>query len=594
MNIMRRDRNTVKQVEPITCDNKFLIFFNYLLLFIFSVFLTAILTYCFRSIYFVKSGVKISFNLQYGNKDEQRNHWQLFYLIDGKKKWYQTKWIIIENSNTLNYCEMIIPCKTLNRIRFDFGWKPGAFAWNQIKLQGNETISLKDMKKTSSFQVKDLKIQSDRLTGESFEKDPYVWFELKTPLKGRMFLDYWSLLIIAVPVLIVIFAVLAFIFRGAGSGNKLYSAELVLIILFLTALFIPFSNMDNKKISETEKRRLAQYKPLITAEGKINFQYGKNFDSWFNDLFFGRTQLLDLNSFLQSRIMNMSRNVYKGFDNWNFYVYRDSMQNYHNLKLFSQKSLLRAAEDINKIHAICQRKGKKIYIVVVPEKHKVYGQYYPAAPKIRPDDQSRARQFEKFLKTHTSVPVIYLLDVLLKNKNIGLLYWKNDSHWNEMGAYLGYLEIMAYIQKDFPQLQPYKIHKIAPAPPTKIGDLFLLSNGCCPTEPTVLYPLPSFDKNYTAKGDPIERVLGFSQLINPNGKLNVLILRDSFAISLLPYIGNTFHSVKTLWKGYELPPNYLNTFHEADIVIFECVERLLPIMLEGIHATRITLEQGVK
>ena len=74
----------------------------------------------------------------------------------------------------------------------------------------------------------------------------------------------------------------------------------------------------------------------------------------------------------------------------------------------------------------------------------------------------------------------------------------------------------------------------------------------------------------------------------------MLILRDSFSSTLLPYLANSFKNVTALWTDYKLPPDGVKSFPEADIIVFECVERFLPNLLAGIHATRAVLEKGVR
>ena len=81
---------------------------------------------------------------------------------------------------------------------------------------------------------------------------------------------------------------------------------------------------------------------------------------------------------------------------------------------------------------------------------------------------------------------------------------------------------------------------------------------------------------------------------NPSGKYRVLLLRDSFATSLLPYMGNSFESVTAFWSQYLLSEERLNLFRESDIIIVECLERYLPNMLGGIHVTATNLERKAK
>ena len=101
-------------------------------------------------------------------------------------------------------------------------------------------------------------------------------------------------------------------------------------------------------------------------------------------------------------------------------------------------------------------------------------------------------------------------------------------------------------------------------------------------------------KKFKVVGDPIEKFPGACQMLNPGGKYNVLVIRDSFASLLLPYMGNSFRSTTALWSDYLLTPNRIGAFDTADIVIFECVERLLPFMLNGIQASRHVIEQKVR
>ena len=82
-------------------------------------------------------------------------------------------------------------------------------------------------------------------------------------------------------------------------------------------------------------------------------------------------------------------------------------------------------------------------------------------------------------------------------------------------------------------------------------------------------------------------------MINPNGKYNMLVLRDSFSTPLLPYMGNSFKNIAVTWSS-SLSVQYISEFQQADIVLLECIERFLPDFLSGIHDTRINIERGIK
>ena len=560
----------------------------------FATICTAVVLFLCRNIYLSSNRfVNLNFNIHYSN--QAGNHWQIFYKSKEMKKIISLPPVFMKRNGIIKQTA-IIPCKTLEGIRFDFGSFPGNVELSDVLLEGKQIFSIGDMTSKYSNQLNDLKIKSNGLTCASSKIDPYIFFQLKKPLKGKRGLDYWALAIIAISAFIIFLAVSRLLSFARQQNWQLYVVDGLLVILFLAALFIPASHIDGRKISVVEKRTLAPFRPLINSNMQINYQFGKNFDAWFNDHFFGRSMLLDLDSYLfmitRSPVQAKGK-VFIGFNNWFFLSQENALRNYHNLDIFSRQQLERAAENLNKIQSICRRKGKKLYLVIAPDKHKVYGEYFPGTPKIRPDSQSRSRQLENHLKTHTSVPVINLLDTLLANKKQGFLYWKNNTHWNEMGAYIGYLEVMKQIQKDFPSVQ---LCKIDPEIPAKIykghGDLLIFTNGMALPEKT-LYPVPRFKIKYRMTGDSLENY-GTALFTNPTGRHNVLMIRDSFASSLLPYMGNSFKTITAIKSDYILYPNKIKAFQEADIVVFECVDRLLPFLLTGFHITRETLEQGVK
>lgn len=537
--------------------------------------------------------IELSFTLQYVN--QHRNHWQVFFFSKEGKKWTSIRPVFMSDNNKIKV-SVVLPGETLEQLRLDWGSNPGKVTIENFVLKGERNYTLQDMKLLHANQIKNLKLASDGLTCSSNEIDPYLVFLLKKPLTAMKIndIDFWALAIIAFSSFVVFLAAARLLtISGSGAGSKgIFVVDGLLTLFFLVSLFLPMSKIDDQKISPIEKRKLAPFKPLISSDQKFNYQFGRNFDSWFNDHFFGRDALLRFDVFLFNLCkspIQVRGNVFYGFDNWYFLSKENALRNYHNLDLFTAQQLEQAVENINKIDSICRKYGKKFYIVIIPDKHKVYGEFFPAAPKIRPDEQSRPRQFESYVSRNTSVPVINLVEQLKKNKSKGLLYWKNNTHWNEMGAFMGYLGIMERIRKDFPDV-PVTRPKIRSVKNRSQGDLVKIV--LRPQE--IEYPVPQLIRQYKVIGDPVEQSFGSSLMINPKGKYNVLIIRDSFSSSLLPYMGNSFRSTTALWSNYVFPQHKINAFKSADIVIFECVDRLLPFMLNGIKVSRYAIEQGVK
>ena len=562
---------------------------KYLFLIILAGLLSALITFFCRGYYSTASGVEASFILRYEN--QKNNHLQIFYLADDQKNYKCMSPVLIRQDGRAVKFKMVIPCKTLHRWRLDFGRCPRSVRIEKLRMKGQRKISLKDMRVIFSNQLSLLKIHSGVLTCFSAGNDPYVYFALNHPLRGKVLPDYWIFSIIAVTSFIISCALLSVVILTKHLQNRLYFTDLFLVIVFLAALAIPFSALNTDKVSEQEKRKLAEYKPLIGDNKEVNFNYGKNFDAWFNDRFCGRPQLLNFNHFLFSNftLPRHKEKNYKGPDDWFFYAHRNALKDFHNLSVLPEKVMAQAAVELKKLQALCAKSGKRLYLIIVPDKSRVYSEYFPASAKIRSNSYSRAEQLIKYLQDKTTVPVIYLLDTLMKNKSGGLLYIKNNTHWSSMGAYIGYLEIMKHLKKDFPELETCAIRNIQNRKMNPAGDLSWFGK---PAVAPAVYPQLEFSLLYKVTGDLIEKPFGSSLMSNPKGKRTILMLRDSFASSLLPYMGQSFKSITALWSGYNLPDNKIRAFQEADILIFECVERNLATMISGIHKTRVALERG--
>ena len=74
------------------------------------------------------------------------------------------------------------------------------------------------------------------------------------------------------------------------SKNK---TDFIFICIFVILLFIPMSHISKAKMSHRENRMLAN-KPEFIIDGKINNEYGSQYDTWFQDRFYGREQIIRL------------------------------------------------------------------------------------------------------------------------------------------------------------------------------------------------------------------------------------------------------------------------------------------------------------
>ncbi len=151
-------------------------------------------------------------------------------------------------------------------------------------------------------------------------------------------------------------------------------------------------------------------------------------------------------------------------------------------------------------------------------------------------------------------------------KSTALLYWKADTHWNELGAFVGYQELMKKInEKHAIPVWTYSelIEGKNASQDLRLGD----------TE--VIYSVPSLKPSYT-----VEKIdTGEEYYQNKEGKEKALILGDSFSVGMMPYLATSFENL--VKHSSAIPLNFSFIEKQApQIFILESVESLLPKLLD--------------
>ncbi len=358
-------------------------------------------------------------------------------------------------------------------------------------------------------------------------------------------------------------------FNTIGEKSRI---EIVFLSIFFIFLFIPMSYINNESISEKENRTLAVFKPLINENNELNLKFGENFEAWFNDRFFLRETFIKIYDKKWIFTKNWkTKGVIKGKDGWLFYAIPRAVESYTNSTIFTEDELIKITNYLLEIDNYCKSHNKHFFFLIAPDKSKIYNEYYSDNIK-RTKNISKAEQLIEYLDKNSNINVIYPKDWLIKNKDKGLLYWKQDTHWNELGAYYAYLEIMNEIKKYYKEIPIYTTDKYIET--TNEGDLYKMTPSHFKKVDKTIYKIPKISNtaNCTNK-DMTEEIITCQ---NNSLKYNILFFRDSFSDSLIPYITKSFKTSKFL-KIYKVIPN---SMENANIIVLEVVERNLPDLAE--------------
>ena len=538
------------------------------------VFLTGLALFLTKGFWlFAAKGVSVSFTSQ----AQRLVAYQVFYTTSQERSFDSEEKVTHDVEAGKHKVEIFIPIEKMLRFRLDLGQFPQEVTLSDLKVIGEKTVAMETLSDFTLHEIDSSKQDGKFFQLTSNQPDPYIIYKSPVNLqaKWQVRIDYYIFFIILVISLLAAHKIVQYLAQFKFK-EKTSRIDIVFVTVFFVLLFIPMMKISDAEKSDKENRMLAKYVPFI-KEGQINLKYSTNFESWYNDHFFGRDFLINIYNFLEKKINpnRGNKNVLVGQDGWLFFKGDNSIENFQNVKLFSPEELQRAAHYLASIDEWARKNGKEFYYVICPDKNKIYGEYFPSSIyKTKPDSQSRAHQLIQYLRGKTQVKVLYLADALKSHKEDGLLYYKNDTHWNSLGSYIGYLEVMKEIQKNNSQL-PVLTNLTWKETTHPKGDLTnLLGSSAQDLETRYLVSgiAPVQDckvlRQQGAQKDMFCR--------NPQGKLRLSIRGDSFSTALLDYLRHSFNETLS-YRRYNFTKQDLEDIKKnSDVIILETVERFIP------------------
>ena len=130
-------------------------------------------------------------------------------------------------------------------------------------------------------------------------------------------------------------------------------------------LLIPASYISNAEKSKTENRYLAKQPQFFTKRHKINLNYGKEFNDWFNDRFTLRDKLIKVNALIS---YYLGGEIYKNnkITFYKKYNFMDSGTAFGSGMEITPEILETYYENVSKFQKYCDDNNIKLYILVVP------------------------------------------------------------------------------------------------------------------------------------------------------------------------------------------------------------------------------------
>jgi len=336
---------------------------------------------------------------------------------------------------------------------------------------------------------------------------------------------------------------------------RLYAAAFVGVCLVPSALMPVVKNSSNK-----EKRTLAAFPKVKTESGKLNFDYFSQFEDWFSDHMALRQQLVTADGRLRASLFGTSANsdVIVGTDGWLYYA--ATSDDYLRLNTLSERGVSNITHNLGMIADYCEKNGAEFIFTSAPNKNTLYWEHMPFN-YIPSDNRSNYERIAG--KLADKAWFCDMKQVIASADSSIPLYHKTDTHWNNLGAYVGHAGIMDKLGREYcPAGSSWFTRN------DRLGDLAAMLYPAEEAKDMQVYNDYEYTYVYDGRFNALDDVTINTHCDKGEGEL--LMFRDSYGEAILPYMAECFAKAEF---SRAVPYRLVNVTGKT--VIIEIVERNL-------------------
>jgi lysophospholipase L1-like esterase len=375
-------------------------------------------------------------------------------------------------------------------------------------------------------------------------------------------------------------------------------SQLALVIGFLSFVTTPLllSTVDILEGPDSPHEEARAKTPQLPTHLRSLRRFVGDSKWYFQRRFGLRTWLTQFHGQIKVEALGVSSSdrVVLGRDSWLYTTQADTLDDYRGLDPLLSGELTELAGELTRRRDRLKERGIPYVLLLCPEKQTIYPEYLPERFR-RVSTRTRLDQAVDYLRSNTDLKIVDLRPVLLQAKDFSRVFHRSDTHWNEVGAYIGAQYLVGQLRSDLPELAKQE----GGMPPQRVeylsgGDLarqLALQNRW--TEEAI-FPDLSTDM-LTQQGAPFVSLSSLDiiaperiEIESSTGALGtVLILRDSFGVALIPWLSPFFeHSIYQ--ASYGLPLELVDQDQPA-LVIQQLVERKLTKLIERPNSAPVFL-----
>ena len=327
-----------------------------------------------------------------------------------------------------------------------------------------------------------------------------------------------------------------------------------LFVLFILVCAVLNLCWPDREFSPMENRTLAQ-RPDFSWKGLFSAEWTQAFETYLTDQFPLRDTWVGLKYICERAMLKQENN--------GIYFAGDRL-----IARFDPPDETRVEQNFAAIDALAQNTGLPTRFMLVPTSAYIYQDELPAnAPSY---DQQQLLDRASQLQQAENIPVAQaLLDIREE-----YIYYRTDHHWTTKGAYLAYEAYMKAAGREDEILTQEELEAVKQETPDFCGTLYSQAGARFYEPDTITWydfpgltmeqpgkePTSIYDRSYLDQKDKYSLFFGGNPPAltirneNPEAHGTLLVVKDSFANSLLPYLAESYEEIYVFDPRYNRTP----------------------------------------
>lgn len=320
-----------------------------------------------------------------------------------------------------------------------------------------------------------------------------------------------------------------------------------LVVFFMIAMLVPIplaALFPDFAGSSTENRALAGM-PALSETGFTGWPSA--FEQFFTDHLPLKGIATELHAKLMFSLFNESGNehVVLGKDGWYLYHGYNNDDPLADLCGVSPLSQEQMDSILKRIKGFQERHPNYPFVLfIAPNKETVYRDYFSENFQKSFQPQTRVERMAAVLKDKTDA-FCFPVEELRAMKSDYQLYYKYDTHWNRIGAYLGLCAVCDKLGVPLPVLSELTVQVAAQTAPRDLAYISNTMEFCTDDVFYDVFPYPGVTVEGGEKETLYEKSMAYTRFFRsdaPNEQ-TILLIGDSFSEVMIDLVTRSFQNV---------------------------------------------------